>query len=233
MMKHRDSSNQKNSITTFQGEKYTFLGLVNTDWRTKPVAKNTRGIPEVWAGRNSAGFCIMNTAAYDIKDDEVPSSKMDREGLVMYRALEICANLRDFENYLDTLSRPMGVEANFGVIDAEGGAAYYEVNNHKWIKIDVNQMASGYFIVTNFTRTGRIADRKGVDRFEKATEILSSTKEPVSEWDHQFLLKNICCSGAPILRPITASVIFFEGDEVWASLGKPDKVPCKRYFAEK
>ena len=49
---------------------------------------------------------------------------MDHEGKVMKRALEICQTAGDFENFLNALSRPMRVEANFGVIVAHGGAAY-------------------------------------------------------------------------------------------------------------
>ena len=58
MMKHRDTSHETNDIRWFQGEKYTFIGLVNTD---EPFDK------QVWAGTNSAGFSIMNTATYDLK----------------------------------------------------------------------------------------------------------------------------------------------------------------------
>ena len=53
MMKHRDTGHLSNDILWFQGEKYSFIGLVNTD---EPLKK------EVWAGTNSAGFSIMNTA---------------------------------------------------------------------------------------------------------------------------------------------------------------------------
>ena len=230
MFKHRDTGNLDNTIEYFRGEKYSFLGLVNRDWRTNPVAKNTRGVPEVWSGRNEAGFCIINTATYDLKDDDVPASQMDREGLVMYRALEICRTTADFERLLDTLSRPMGVEANFGVIDAEGGAAWYEVNNHSWVKFDVNEEPSGYRVVTNFTCSGRVKDRKGVDRYEKASEILAKTKVPIAEWDHSFLINNISLSGKPILRDITASAIIFEGDRTFACLGRPDRVPLEEFF---
>ena len=57
MMKHRDTGHLSNDIMWFQGEKYSFIGLVNTD---EPLKK------EVWAGTNSAGFSIMNTATYDL-----------------------------------------------------------------------------------------------------------------------------------------------------------------------
>lgn len=226
MMKHRDTGTPDNRMAWFQGEKYAFIGLVNSDM--DPLA------PEVWAGSNTAGFCIMNTAAYDLKDDKVPDSQMDREGFLMYRALEICANVADFENFLDTLRRPMGVEANFGVIDAHGGAAFYEVNNRKWFKFDVNGDQEGWRVVTNFTQNGRPADRRGVDRYDKARSLMGQAPEKrpsVGFWvDHKWLINNISRSGSPILRDITTACIVFEGvapgenpahTVLWTALGWP------------
>ena len=229
MFKHRDSSCQDVAVEYFQGEKYRMMCLVNADWRTNPLAKVPAGTHEAWAGENETGFAIMNTATYDLKDDDIPADMMDREGILMYRALEICETLEDFEHFLDTLSRPLYVEANFGVIDNKGGAAYYEVNNYKWVKFDVNREPLGYRVVTNFTMTGRPEDRKGVDRYVKAHKILASSYVPMEEWDHNFLIKNISCSGKPILRDITSCAITFEGNIMWTALGKPDKVPCLPY----
>ena len=221
MMKHRDTDHQSNEIRWFQGEKYSFIGLVNTD---EPF------IGEVWAGTNSAGFSIMNTATYDLKEDDVPANRMDREGFVMYRALEVCATVQDFEHFLDTLSKPMGIEANFGVIDANGGAMYYEVDNWRIrAKYDVNEEPSGYRVVTNFTWQGREEDHRGVDRYQKASELLAETCIPISEWDHDFLINKISRSGAPILRKITTASVVFEGGVMWASLGQPDKNPYHPY----
>ncbi|MBQ9185404.1 MAG: hypothetical protein IJ151_05990 [Bacteroidales bacterium] len=207
MYKHRDTGTLDNFIGWYKGEKYTFIGLVNT----KAVGD------EVWTGTNSAGFSIMNTATYDLKDDDVPDEQMDKEGILMFKALSVCQTLADFENLLDTYPRPMGVEANFGVTDAFGGAAYYEVNNHSWVKFDVNDekvAPLGYLVVTNFTQTGRPEDRKGVDRYEKAKVIMSGLKENDEKalfCDHKFLVNNISRSGAPILRDITSSTICIEG----------------------
>ena len=221
MMKHRDTDHKTNDIRRFKGEKYDFIGLVNTDG---PETK------EVWAGTNSAGFCIMNTATYDLKDDDVPADRMDREGYLMYRALEICATVEDFEHFIDTLSKPMGVEANFGVIDGQGGAVYYEMDNWKIrAKYDINEEPAGYRVVTNFTWRGREADRKGVDRYERASQLLKETCIPISEWDHDFLINKISRSGAPILRSITTASIVFEDGIMWASLGQPDKNPYIAY----
>ena len=221
MMKHRDTGHKSNDILWFQGEKYSFIGLVNTD---EPLTR------EIWAGTNSAGFSIMNTATYDLKEDDVPAERMDKEGFVMYRALEICETVQDFENFLDTLSKPMGIEANFGVIDAKGGAMYYEVDNWRIrAKYDVNEEPTGYRVVTNFAWQGREADHKGVDRYEKACELLADTCIPISEWDHDFLINKLSRSGSPILRDITTASIVFEGDTMWASLGYPDKNPYYPY----
>lgn len=226
MYKHRDTDMLDNFIGWYKGDVYTFIGLVN----------RASGGGEVWTGTNSAGFSIMNTATYDLKDDNVPDEEMDKEGRVMYKALGSCKTLADFEKLLNTLPRPMGVEANFGVIDAYGGAAYYEVNNHSWVKFDVNDESVapyGYLVVTNFTQTGRPQDRKGVDRYEKACKIMSAAGDNVSGdffCDHKFFINNISRSGAPILRDITSSTIAIEGVKagddplktvMWTACGYP------------
>ncbi len=226
MFKHRDTDHIDNRMQWFQGERYDFIGLVNSD-----AGSDVR---EVWSGANSAGFCIMNTATYDLKDDDVPASMMDREGLVMFRALEVCATTADFEHMLDTLRRPMGVEANFGVIDAFGGAAYYEVNNHSWTKFDIDAEPEGYRVVTNFTRTGRKEDRHGVDRYVKACSLMEGLTKGESPVLHADLIRTISRSGAPILRDITSASLVFEGvpagtdpssTVVWGCVGFPGTTP--------
>jgi len=230
MLKHRDTDCPDGKIIRVQGPLYAFIGLANVPEKAG----------EVWSGTNEAGFCIMNTASYNFKDDDVPSSMMDREGEVMYKALGICATTSDFERFLDTLARPMGVEANFGVIDAKGGAAYYEVNNHRWIKYDVNDPSVapyGWRVVTNFCEAGRVEDRKGVDRWEKATAIMGEAfyGQSLPLIDHDFLFSKVSRSGAPILRDITTASIVFEGvadgedpshTVMWTISGRPDKAPA-------
>lgn len=165
MMKHRDTDEMDNRVKYFKGKKYDFIGLVNS--QTKDG--------EIWNGTNSSGFSIMNTASYNIKDDDVPNDKMDQEGRLIYMALGVCANITDFQSFLDTLTKPWGVEANFGIIDAQGNAAYYEVNNHSWVKYDVNDpkvAPDGYRVVTNFSESGREQDRKGLERYYTACDII-------------------------------------------------------------
>lgn len=72
-----------------------------------------------WMGFNEAGFAIMNTASYNLNGNDGVKN-MDREGELMRYALERCKTVDDFERLLQTLPKPLGVEANFGVIDARG-----------------------------------------------------------------------------------------------------------------
>ena len=162
MLKNRDTDHLDNRMEYFRGPVYAFIGQVNSE---------SEG-GEVWSGTNSAGFCIINTASYNIKDDDVPAEMMDREGSLMFRALGICATTRDFETLLDNMSKPFGVEANFGVIDASGGAAWYEVNNESWVKYDVNAIPEGYRVVTNFSESGRQEDYRGYERWLTASDIM-------------------------------------------------------------
>lgn len=222
MLKHRDTDDQQNSVRLFHGELYDFLGLVNS---TSPDS-------EVWTGTNTAGFSIMNTASYNFREDSL-DIRMDREGELMYRALSVCATVADFELLLDTCTKPLGVEANFGVIDAHGGAAYYEVNNFRWVKYDVNAIDCGYRVVTNFCEAGRREDYQGWDRYLIASEVMAQEFAPTV--DHRFFFERLSRNtternGNRIPRNITSASIVIEGvtpdadplgTVMWTILGNP------------
>ena len=129
LFKNRDTGTLSNITVLKQGEKYRYAGIAN--------AKDTTA-KEIWAGHNETGFAIMNTAAYNLNEKD---EKLELEGVLMRRALEVCATLEDFEHLLDTLPRPLCVDANFGVIDAHGGCAYYETGNQGYVKFDANDPA--------------------------------------------------------------------------------------------
>ncbi len=197
LWKHRDTGEENNRVEYFKGEKYNFLALVNSP--------DKGGV--VWIGTNSAGFSIMNTASYNLKDDDVKD--MDMEGELMYKALAVCKNLSDFEDFLNKLPRPMRVEANFGVIDAEGGAAYYETNNSKFVKVDANDQKNapqGYLIYTNFSYTGRFNEGMGYIRHQTATDILSKAS-PLRSITPHWIFNNLSRSyyhsllGVDLLKP--------------------------------
>lgn len=167
LWKHRDSDFYQNKLMYFTDGKYDYIGLVNSE--------DLEG-KEVWAGTNSTGFSIMNAALYDVNLDYEGDYK-DREGYVMKMALQQCATLEDFENFLTDLPKPMGVAASFGVIDANGGAAYYETDNNTFVKFDANDprvAPNGYIIRTNHAFTGVKDKGYGYIRYENAHDLFSN-----------------------------------------------------------
>ena len=240
MFKHRDTDELNNRIAYFQGERYAFIGLMN--------APTLDG--EVWSGINEAGFCIMNTASYNLRQDTL-QCQMDREGELMYHALGHCATLDDFEAWLMTYPQPWGVEANFGIIDAKGGAAYYEINNTHYVKYDVNDEENGYRVVTNFSFAGRYEDYEGYERYLTASAIMKEAFSPQQElsasdvlnlfsrqYRHELLGIHLNADNVPLYtvdqdfipRRITSAMVVFQGVKpgdnplhtiMWTALGYP------------
>ena len=118
LWKNRDTNDQNNRVERIEAHDGLLEFVALFDARDK---RDTAA----WMGMNERGFAIMNTASYNLNDDSVPESEMDKEGVVMRYALERCATVDDFEQVLHELPKPLGVEANFGVIDAQGNGAYY------------------------------------------------------------------------------------------------------------
>lgn len=165
LWKHRDTSHTDNVVEYIpakEGE-HSYVALFN--------AKDTLR-EEAWIGFNDVGFAVMNTASYNIKDDNVPQSKMDREGFLMTVALRSCTSVDDFERLLVSLPRPMGVEANFGVIDVFGNGAFFETNNDSFIRFDLEDAPGGVLIRTNYSHSGRPGEGYGYIREANAEHLL-------------------------------------------------------------
>ena len=183
LFKHRDSDSLENKLMFFDDGKYEYIGLINS---SDSIGE------QVWAGCNSAGFSIMNSASYNLNIDDTSSVK-DREGFIMKQALQQCAILDDFENMLRNLPKPMGAEANFGVIDASGGAAYYETSNYDFTKYDANDPSIapfGYIIRTNYSYVGQREEDYGLIRYQTA-EDLFYTAYNANALSYKFLLRNV------------------------------------------
>jgi hypothetical protein len=182
LWKHRDAREQENDLRYFQGEKYDFIGMKNTE--------DTTGT-QVWMGSNSAGFSIINTNAYNL-DKGGYKGLMDQDGFFMKKALGVCAVLEDFEKYLGDTRGARGVLANFGVIDARGGAAFYEVDPFFYEKYDANDprtAPSGYLIRTNYAFSGRGPRGGGYIRYQ-TLENLFYWKNMDRDFTPEFLLLN-------------------------------------------
>ena len=160
LWKHRDASDLNNKVEKIAGGngRYEYVALFNS---SDTLCK------EAWIGFNCEGFAVMNTASYNLKNDTV--TLMDREGFVMSEALATCRTVDDFENLLRKLPKPLGVEANFGVIDAYGGAAYFETSNYAFSRYNVH----GYMIRTNYSKSGRKDEGYGYVREQNAEYLLA------------------------------------------------------------
>lgn len=166
LWKHRDTSTTDNKIeyiAPVDGQ-FGYVALFN--------AADSR-LEEAWMGMNDAGFAVMNTASYNIKDDNVPEKSMDKEGVLMTRALRTCRTVDDFGRLLDEYPRPMGVEANFGVIDALGNGAYFETNNHGYVRYNLSDAPDGVLVRTNYSHSGRPGEGYGFVREDNANCLIS------------------------------------------------------------
>lgn len=165
LWKLRDTDHLKNRLQYFSDGKYGYVGLVNSDSTAATM---------VWGGCNSAGFAIMNTASFNTNAGDT-TKFTDQEGVVMKEALMECATLADFEAFLSRRPHPWGLNANFGVIDAQGGAAYYETDNNRFVKFDANDprvAPHGFIVRTNYTFTGTPNVGLGFIRYTTAERII-------------------------------------------------------------
>ncbi len=156
--KHRDTSDLDNKIERIDSAgQIPYVALFNS---SDTLCR------EAWMGMNDYGFAIMNTASYNLKADTI--TVMDKEGVLMSKALGRCRTVDDFAALLDALPKPLRVEANFGVIDACGNAAYFETDNWKYARYDVD----GYMVRTNYSKSGRAHEGYGYVREATANSLL-------------------------------------------------------------
>lgn len=166
LWKNRDTDFLLNSVQYFPGERFSFVAVVNSDEK-EPA--------DVWIGTNSVGFSIMNTQSYNLVKMQEGEERGAANGRVMCRALEVCATVDDFRHFLDTLAKPSLIEANFGVIDARGGAVMFEVDYYKYRMYDANEPADapfGYVARTNFSFAGEVNAGAGYVRYLQEDKVL-------------------------------------------------------------
>lgn len=150
LWKNRDTTSSiHNEVALFDGGKYKALGIVNA---------GNRGA--VWMGVNEAGFCIENSVSRDLKVEG--AEKGPGNGGLMKKALETCATVADFVQLLEATNKTGRVTvANFGVIDASGGAALFETGPKSYKMFDANDPAvapHGYVVRSNFSTTAHKLD---------------------------------------------------------------------------
>ncbi|MDE6300298.1 MAG: hypothetical protein K2M19_01095 [Muribaculaceae bacterium] len=159
--KHRDTGADNNFIAhvapAVDGHGYTALFNASDSL-----------MQEAWMGFNDVGFAIINTASYNLMPDT--ATVRDREGFVMSQALAQCTTVDDFERLIEYDFVRRGVQANFGVIDARGGAAWFETSDNDFNRFDVRDSV---VVRTNFSYSGNMGDRlPGLVRYHSARHLL-------------------------------------------------------------
>jgi hypothetical protein len=239
LWKNRDAQKRHNVVAAFADGKHPYVAICDAGVKTS-----------VWGGANAAGFCIINSVSRDLPQG---STKGPGNGAFMKRALQQCETVEDFEALLKATNETgRRTRANFGVIDARGGAAFFEASHLTYRRFDAATAERGLLVRTNFATTAK-GDR-GRDRFARAETLCRSLPKD-TKLDHGFLLQQFCRDlHAPptategeaghqdvrdtIHRQTTVAAMVFhgckQGEEprwttMWAMLGQPLfslAVPC-------
>lgn len=247
MWKNRDTNDLNNRVERIKGHDglLEFVALFD--------ARDLRDTA-AWMGFNEVGFAIMNTASYNLNGND-GVKEMDREGELMRYALERCKMVDDFEGLLKSLPKPLGVEANFGVIDAQGNGAYFETGNFKYVKFDVADAPDGILTRTNYSYSGVKDKGMGYVREKNEKTLLAPhvasqditpavfTEELSRTFYNSLIGKDYTRSGDTwivdqdfIPRRISSASVVIEGilpgenprlTTMWIALGYP---PCAEVF---
>ncbi|MFZ5516824.1 MAG: BPL-N domain-containing protein [Candidatus Zhuqueibacterota bacterium] len=198
LWKNRDADAPNNEVAYFE------------DGRFKYIAITTAGHSQhIWAGANEMGFCIINSASRDLEGHS--KSGMDN-GEIMKKALQTCVTARNFEQLLiRTNTQGRQTNANFGVIDAFGGAVFFETGNYSYTRFDANDRniaPYGYIVRSNFAETG--GGSGGRTRFLRG-DMLWKKAVQRNELSVEFLLREVARdladeSGAPYSIPLREKI---------------------------
>jgi hypothetical protein len=162
LWKNRDADGSDNQVVFLDDGRYAYVALVNRG--------DAAGL-QAWAGINAAGFGIMNSASYNLESGDTAG-----EGTLMKLALQSCATVDEFEALLArSNSGGRDVSANFGVIDARGGAATLETSAKGYVRVDAagaSDGAKGLLVRSNYSRSGTKESGSGFLREARGIELL-------------------------------------------------------------
>ena len=151
LWKHRDNAKFTNTrIEYIDDGKYAYTAVVPN---TKNYAKGLYG------GINEKGLGIISTATKNLPEstpEEYKACKLRRlRGGAMWNGLRECATINEFEELLKTTKRSRRSHSNFGVGDATGAVAYFEVWDIGYRRYDVDKSGNdGFDVRANFSHCG-------------------------------------------------------------------------------
>ena len=162
LWKQRDTGNLLNTVVGVPAKdgNYAYTALFNID---------DIDCRSAYAGENEKGFAIVNNMSYNLQSGGYDA----RNGRAMRRALECCATVEDFDALMRTME-PRDVASNFGVVDATGAAAFFEVADSSFTRYDVP--AGSWLVRTNFSLSGRENEPSGYARYQTAEYLMERHK---------------------------------------------------------
>jgi len=182
LWKNRDTSKLLNKLMYFKGEKYNFIGLIDSD--------DVSG-QAIWGGLNDKGLAIVNSQADDLALSTKNFDGADN-GLFMKMALGECATVDEVEKLLQREKGRHDLAANFGVIDALGGAVFFETSSEYYTRFDTadKKVAPfGYLVRTNFAYTSPdYREGGGFIRAERMSH-LAEMAQATGQLDVRFILQ--------------------------------------------
>ena len=173
LWKQRDAPDEFNVLVHLRGEKYAFTALFGSGDHARKNA---------YCGANDHGFAVMNNLSYNLRPDSLGTAT--NAGRLMKEALGTCLTVGDFEKLLEEKGREYGLSTNFGVIDAFGGAAYFEVWEYGCVRYDASAAPGGYLFRTNYSLSGREDKGKGYVRYQTAGYLMGrqASRKFSPEW---------------------------------------------------
>lgn len=201
LWKNRDyASAPRNEVTILTDGKYRVVAVVNAGSRSA-----------VWMGQNEAGLCIGNSLSEDLRNGK--KNRGPSNGRFMKELLQSCATIDEVIAYLEktnkTGRRTIG---NFGIIDAEGGAAMFEIGPNAYVMFDANDpevAPDGYIVRSNFATTANqlqpmptpkeCAQIGSAGRYCRARELLADRQQELTlRFVVQNMTRDLAVDGTPI-----------------------------------
>lgn len=151
LWKHRDNAKYTNTrIEYIDDGKYAYTAVVPN------TSKYDKG---VYAGVNEKGFGVISTATKNLPEatpEEYKACTRPRmRGGAMWNGLRECTTLDEFEELLKATKRSRRSHSNFGVGDATGAVAYFEVWDLGYRRYDVSASGNdGFDVRANFSHAG-------------------------------------------------------------------------------
>lgn len=150
LWKSRDASDRDNEVIWNTSATFKFIAVISAG-----NEKNS------WMGLNEKGFAIINTLSTDL------GTSVSENGTVMTHALGTCISVDEFEASLkQTNQTGRKTGALYGVIDANGGAAFFETGSTQYWRYDAKDSPDGYIVKTNFAIHG--GGTGGIERYRRS-----------------------------------------------------------------